>query len=85
MSEDRRAGSGRGWSAASVGIGLLVFGLYAITGPGRIDMIDGQIRYEAAVRWLQEGRPLIRIPPCFTPRSKVAGATGTAVTVWAPP
>lgn len=51
---------GAAWLAAACGAALVVFAAYALTGPGRIDMIDGQMRYEVGVRWLEEGRPVVK-------------------------
>jgi hypothetical protein len=46
----------------SVGIFLVVTAVYVLTGPGRIDMIDGQPRYEVANSILAVGQPIIRDP-----------------------
>jgi hypothetical protein len=35
---------------------------YALSGPGRIDISDGQQRYDVAYSWLVEGRPFFRNP-----------------------
>jgi hypothetical protein len=45
--------------AAALGLSLCLLGLYILTSPGRIDMIDGQIRYEVARNWLDHGRPVV--------------------------
>jgi len=45
-----------------LGIFLVVATAYALSGPGRIDIIDGQFRYEVAVSLLTEGRPALRDP-----------------------
>lgn len=44
------------------GVFLAVAATYTLTGPGRIDIIDGQIRYEVATNLVNEGRPVIRDP-----------------------
>jgi hypothetical protein len=46
----------------ALGILLAVSIAYILSGPGRIDIIDGQFRYEVAVNLLREGRPVIRDP-----------------------
>lgn len=46
----------------ALGIFLLVGATYAIVGPGRIDMIDGQYRYEVARDIIDEGSVQIRDP-----------------------
>jgi hypothetical protein len=51
----------RRWTIA-VGIFLVVSVVYMLSGPGRIDIIDGQLRYEVTVNLLNEGRPVIRDP-----------------------
>jgi hypothetical protein len=40
----------------------VVSAVYALSAPGRIDIIDGQLRYEVALNLLNEGRPVIRDP-----------------------
>ena len=45
------------WWIAS-GIFLLVVGVYGLSGPGRIDMVDGQIRFDVTYNWLATGRPI---------------------------
>jgi hypothetical protein len=51
----------RQWTTP-VGIFLVASVVYSLSGPGRIDIIDGQWRYEVAVNLLTEGRPVIRDP-----------------------
>jgi hypothetical protein len=51
---------GKWWVA--FGLFLVVLALYILTSPGRIDIIDGQARYDVAYNWLVEGRPVIRDP-----------------------
>ena len=41
------------------GIFLFVIGVYGLTSPGRIDMVDGQIRFDVAYNWLATGRPVV--------------------------
>ncbi len=44
------------------GIFLATLVIYIATSPGRIDIVDGQSRYEAAYNWLLLGRPLVLDP-----------------------
>jgi hypothetical protein len=55
-----RARLARGWVAA--GVFLVVLAAYILSSPGRIDVFDGQARYEVAYNWLLAGRPIIREP-----------------------
>ena len=48
------------WSA--VGIALIVLSVYVLSAPGRIDIIDGQLRYEVASNILHQGRPILSDP-----------------------
>lgn len=59
----------------ALGVTVLLFGFYAVAGPGRIDMIDGQLRYEAAVRWVSLGTMEFKDPT--TRRFGVLGVGGT--------
>src|SRR5271157_3599776 len=54
------ATSSNKWIAS--GIFLLVLAIYVLSSPGRIDIIDGQARYDVAYNWLLEGRPVLRDP-----------------------
>lgn len=49
--------SSRAWIAA--GLFLLVLGIYALSGPGRIDIVDGEIRFDVAFNWLIYGHPIV--------------------------
>ena len=42
------------------GIFLFVFGIYALTSPGRIDIVDGQARFDVTYNWLTSGRPIVK-------------------------
>ena len=42
------------------GIFLVVLGIYSLSSPGRIDIIDGQARFDVAYNWLVTGRPIMR-------------------------
>src|SRR5580698_5941201 len=44
--ESLRASSNLTWSVSLAGLGLFTFALVALTGPGRIDIVDGQTRFE---------------------------------------
>jgi len=56
-----RRGPGR-WRdpACAAGLTLLVASLYLLSGPGHVDIIDGQVRYEVAHNLVAEGRPVLR-------------------------
>src|SRR3954471_11404418 len=56
-----------GWPLALSGLFLFVFGVLALTGPGRIDIIDGQARYEVARSLLDHGDVQIRDPDVWFP------------------
>jgi hypothetical protein len=43
----------------ATGVFLALLGLYFLTAPGRIDVGDGQFRYEVAKNWLDRGEPLV--------------------------
>jgi len=46
-------------SRVALGIFLLVLSTYVLTSPGRIDIVDGQARFDVAYNWLHSGRPII--------------------------
>jgi|GEM_PF-616930 len=48
------------WLAA--GVFLAVLAVYVLANPGRIDLIDGQVRYEVTMNWLTVGRPVLMDP-----------------------
>lgn len=50
-----------------VGLFLMAFALLALTGPGRIDIIDGQTRYEVARSMVEHGDVVIRDPHVWYP------------------
>ena len=39
---------------------LFFLAIYLISGPGRIDIIDGQHRFEVAWNFVERGRPIVR-------------------------
>ena len=47
----------------AAGVFLAVLGIYILANPGRIDIIDGQLRYEVGVNWMRMGRPIVWDPP----------------------
>jgi hypothetical protein len=49
-----------GWSSALAGLSLFVFSAVALSGPGRIDIVDGQTRYEVARSLVDHGDHVIR-------------------------
>lgn len=54
-------GSGR-WHTTLGGLGLGVFALLALSGPGRIDITDGQARYFVARSLVEHGDAVVREP-----------------------
>src|SRR5262245_33204848 len=48
------------WRAGLAGLFLFVFALTALSGPGRIDIVDGQTRYEVARSLADHGDSVIR-------------------------
>jgi hypothetical protein len=52
--------SGARWGLAVFGLFLLVFAVLALSGPGRIDIIDGQARFLVARSLVEHGDPAIR-------------------------
>ena len=45
---------------SALGISSSLLAVYVLTSAGRIDIIDGQLRYEVAANWLETGEPTIR-------------------------
>jgi len=50
------------WPIALGGLGLLVFALVALSGPGRIDRLDGQTRYEVGRSLVKHRDSIVRDP-----------------------
>lgn len=50
----------RCWLLSLFGLGLFVFALVALSGPGRIDIVDGQTRYEVGRSLFEHGDSVIR-------------------------
>jgi hypothetical protein len=65
MSEQRK----RGFCAA--GAFMVLLAVYLATMPGRIDIIDGQWRYEAAKNWLDAGEPSVSDPYLLCTRGQL--------------
>ena len=42
------------------GIFLIVLGVYVLSSPGRIDIVDGQARFDVSYNWLVIGQPVVR-------------------------
>ena len=56
-------GPGRArWALTLVGLALFVFAVVALTAPGRIDIEDGQTRFEAGRSLIEHGDTAIRDP-----------------------
>ena len=53
---------GIGWGLVLVGQFVAVFAVVALSGPGRIDIVDGQTRYEVARSLVEHGDSVIRDP-----------------------
>ena len=47
---------------SALGVAAAMLAVYVLTNAGRIDIIDGQIRYEVAANWLDTGEPTLRDP-----------------------
>jgi hypothetical protein len=73
----------RGNACVAVGIFFLVLAAYVSTGPGRIDIIDGQARYDVTYHWLVEGRPIMR-DPWIKPLMAVKGVGGLSYSYYGP-
>lgn len=48
------------WPVSLAGLGLVTFALVALTGPGRIDNVDGQTRFEVCRSLVEHGDSVIR-------------------------
>src|SRR5262245_12357621 len=65
----------RGWLLV-IGVPLAVGAVYVLSGPGRIDIIDGQLRYDVTESLLTIGQPVLRDPALV--RMGIPGANGHA-------
>lgn len=70
------------WGIAT-GIFFAVLAVYVLSSPGRIDIIDGQARYDVAYHWIVEGRPLLR-DPVISPLMAVKGRSGFPYSYYGP-
>ena len=66
----------------AIGLYLLVVSVYLLSGPGRIDIVDGQIRFEVADNLLRLGRPILTDP--LTQRYGAVGAEGEIYAKYGP-
>lgn len=57
---DREGASRRHRWLSRVGLFLFIFSLLALSGPGRIDIVDGQARYEVARSLVEHGDSVVR-------------------------
>ena len=55
------AGRNSRWANLQLAAGVFfaVLAVYVLANPGRIDIIDGQVRYEVALNWVTSGRPVL--------------------------
>ena len=74
----------RGRWRIATGIFLLVLSVYVLTSPGRIDIIDGQTRFDVAYNWIVNGRPVIR-DPWIGPHMGVVGRDGLRYSFYGAP
>jgi hypothetical protein len=68
--------------SAAAGIFLVLLGVYWLTAPGRIDMVDGQVRYEVARVWLLTGHPAVRDPALVSLQGLVYGTDRAVYAVY---
>jgi hypothetical protein len=57
--------SAAGWWLATGGLFLFVFAVVALSGPGRIDILDGQTRYEVGRSLVEHGDSAVRAPEAW--------------------
>jgi hypothetical protein len=63
MSDDSSAYPRRwAWPLALLGLGVFVFAATALSGPGRIDVVDGQTRFEVGRSLVEHGDSALRDP-----------------------
>src|SRR5580700_4282933 len=61
MTDEKRGFTSRlVWPVSLGGLGLFIFALVALTGPGRIDIVDGQTRFEVGRRLALHGDSVLR-------------------------
>lgn len=59
------APSAVGWLLAISGLSLFVFAVVALSGPGRIDILDGQTRYEVGRSLVEQRDSVVRAPEAW--------------------
>ncbi len=67
----------------AAGVFLAVLGVYVLANAGRIDIIDGQARYDVAMNWLLMGRPIL-LDPAMIRWGGVRGKGGFAYSYFGP-
>lgn len=67
----------------AAGVCLIVLGVYVLANPGRIDIIDGQVRYNVTMNWLTMGRPVF-MDPVIAPLMGVKGRLGLTYSYFGP-
>jgi hypothetical protein len=75
-------GAARWWVAG--GLFLIVLAAYVLSNPGRIDVVDGQMRFDVAYNWLTVGRPVVR-DRWVTPIMGVPGRDGANYSFYGAP
>lgn len=63
--DETAAPSAAGWLVATGGLFLFVFAVVALSGPGRIDILDGQTRYEVGRSLVEHGDSVVREPDAW--------------------
>jgi hypothetical protein len=61
------------WPLVLVGLFTAVFAVLALSGPGRIDIVDGQARYEVARSLVDHGDVVVRDPDLYFPVARGRG------------
>ena len=67
-----------------LGVFLVVLGIYVLTSPGRIDIIDGEARFDVTYNWLVRGRPIFT-DPWIGPLAGVPGRDGQLYSYYGAP
>jgi hypothetical protein len=68
------------WALTLTGLGLFVAAVVALSGPGRIDIVDGQTRFEAGRSLVEQGDTAIRDPRVYF--SRFPGRAGLDFTLY---
>jgi hypothetical protein len=61
---------------SALGVAASMLAVYTLSNAGRIDIIDGQIRYEVAANWLDTGAPTLRDPALLNTRLAIWSERG---------